>query len=69
MSGALLLALTLTVCLDSFGSVTLYWEKLPTIALSIGIALIGLCERNRVWTVAQDSSAAAYQALPEHSRI
>jgi O-antigen ligase len=68
MCGALLLALCLTVCLDSFGSVTLYWEKLPTIALSIGIALIGICERNRVWTVAQNASAAAYQALPEHSQ-
>jgi O-antigen ligase len=69
LCGALLLALCLTVCLDSFGTVTLYWEKLPTIALSIGIALIGICERNRVWTVAQNASTPAYQAFPEHSRI
>jgi O-antigen ligase len=67
--GALLLALSATVCLDSFGSVTLYWEKLPTIALSIGIALIGTCERNRVWGAAHNSSIRAYEALPQDSRI
>jgi O-antigen ligase len=65
MCGALLLALSLTVCLDSFGSVTLYWEKLPTIALSIGIALIGICERNRVCLAAQNANAPAYELLPE----
>ena len=65
MCGALLLALSLTVCLDSFGSVTLYWEKLPTIALSIGIALIGICERNRVRMAAQNANAPAYPLLPE----
>jgi O-antigen ligase len=69
MNGALLLALSLTVCLDSFGSVTLYWEKLPTIALSIGIALIGICERNRVCMAAQNAYAPAYEVLPERSRI
>ena len=69
MCGALLLALSVTVCIDSVGSSTLYWEKLPTIAMSIGIALIGICERNRVWTVAHDASPAAYQAVPQHSRI
>jgi len=69
MCGALLLALSVTLCLDSLGSVTLYWEKLPTIALSIGIALIGICERNRVWTVAQNAPEAVYQVLPEDSRI
>ena len=69
MCGALLLALSVTLCLDSFGSSTLYWEKLPTIALSIGIALIGICERNRVWAAVPDASTAAYVALFEHSRI
>ena len=69
MHGALLLALSVTLCIDSFGSSTLYWEKLPTIALSIGIALIGISERNRVWTVAHDAPAAAYQVLPERSRM
>jgi O-antigen ligase len=69
MCGALLLALSLTVCLDSFGSSTLYWEKLPTIALSIGIALIGICERDRVCVAVQDAYAPAYEVLPERSRI
>ena len=69
MWGALLLALSLTVCVDSFGTVTLYWEKLPTIALSIGTALIGICERNRACAVAQNASAGSFEALPEHSPI
>jgi O-antigen ligase len=69
MYGALLLAWSVTVCLDSLGSVTLYWEKLPTIALSIGIALIGICERNRARAAAQNTFAAPYEALPEHSSI
>ena len=67
MCGALLLALSFTVCLDSFGSVTLYWEKLPTIALSIGIALIGICERDRLCAAAQNAYAPAYEVLPERS--
>ena len=69
MCGALLLALSVAVCLDSFGSSTLYWEKLPTIALSIGIALIGICERNRAWTVPQDARVGAYRPLLGYSRI
>jgi O-antigen ligase len=44
--GALLLALIAALCLDSSGLPTLYWEKLPTIALSIGISLIGICRQN-----------------------
>jgi O-antigen ligase len=44
--GAIILALIFTLCLDSIGLPTLYWEKLPTIALSLAIAIVGLCERN-----------------------
>ena len=44
--GALLLALMFALCLDSFGLPTLYWEKLPTIALSLAVAVTGLCERS-----------------------
>jgi O-antigen ligase len=44
--GALILALIFTLCLDSIGLPTLYWEKLPTIALALAIAVVGLCERN-----------------------
>jgi len=67
--GALLIAMIATVCIDSLASSTLYWEKLPTIALSIGIALIGICERNSAAVVAQNTPAAAYEALPQHSSI
>jgi O-antigen ligase len=44
--GALILALIFTLCLDSVGLPTLYWEKLPTIAMSLAIAVVGLCERD-----------------------
>jgi O-antigen ligase len=43
--GALILALTLVLGLDSLGLSTLYWEKLPTIALSLAVAVVGMCER------------------------
>jgi O-antigen ligase len=69
MYGALLLALSVAICFDSIGSSTLYWEKLPTIALSIGIALIGFCERNRLAAVRQYASSPGYEALPQHSQI
>jgi O-antigen ligase len=69
MYGALLLAWSVAVCMESFGSVTLYWEKLPTITLSIGIAVIGFCERNRVRAAAQNTFAAQYEAFPQHSSI
>jgi len=41
--GALLLALIAAMCVDSLGLPALYWEKLPTIALAIGVSLVGLC--------------------------
>lgn len=43
--GALIVALLLALCLDSLGLPTIYWEKLPTIAFSLAIAVIGICER------------------------
>ena len=46
VQGALILALTFALCLDSLALSTLYWEKLPTIALCLAIAVVGLCERN-----------------------
>jgi O-antigen ligase len=67
--GALLLALTFTVCLDSMGSSTLYWEKLPTIALSVGVALIGICETNRLEAVAQGAPVPGFERLPQHSQL
>jgi O-antigen ligase len=46
LHGTLILALILALALDSLGLPTLYWEKLPTIALSLAVALVGLCERD-----------------------
>lgn len=43
--GALILALIFALSLDSLGLSTLYWEKLPTIALSLAAAVVGMCER------------------------
>lgn len=43
--GALILALMLALSVDSLGLPTLYWEKLPTIALSLAIVVVGICER------------------------
>ena len=44
--GALILGVTLALCLDSLALPTLYWEKLSTIAFSLATALVGLCERS-----------------------
>ena len=53
MQGALLLVLMLALCIDSFGLPTLYWEKLPTISISMGVALVGICRRK----LAEDAPA------------
>ncbi len=67
MYGALILALTFTLCLDSLGLPTLYWEKLPTIALSIAVAAVGMCERNIPELAANKVPWHAYQAIARHS--
>lgn len=59
--GALILALIFALCLDSLGLPTLYWEKLPTIALSLAIAVIGLCERNTQEFAAREDLIAAFE--------
>ena len=46
LPGALLVSLVFTLCLEGLGLPTLYWEKLPTIALSLGVAIVGICESN-----------------------
>jgi len=56
--GALLVALIFTLSLDSLGLSTLYWEKLPTIALSLAIAVIGMCERD-----GQEAAAIHFREL------
>jgi O-antigen ligase len=45
LCGALILALVAAACVDSLALPTMYWEKLPTISLSIAAALAGICER------------------------
>ncbi len=63
--GALLLALLAAMCVDSIALPTLYWEKLPTIALSIGVALVGVCERNQLSPALQMEPVSNYEALPQ----
>jgi O-antigen ligase len=66
--GALILSLIVTLCLDSLGLPILYWEKFPTIALSLSIAAIGLCERCASEVSEQEvrfPSSRAVEQLPE----
>jgi O-antigen ligase len=67
MQGALLLALIVTLCLDSLGLPTLYWEKLPTIALSVALAVIGMCEREVPELSAKKVSWRTVQPLARNS--
>jgi O-antigen ligase len=46
--GAAILSVILALCLDSLGFPTLYFEKLPTIALSLVVAVVGMRERDDV---------------------
>lgn len=61
LQGALILALIFALGLDSLGFATLYWEKLPTIALSLAIAMIGVCERSVEERSAQEKLVAAFE--------
>jgi O-antigen ligase len=65
--GALVLALTAAACLDSLALPTMYWEKLPTISLSIAVALAGICERNDLETAPLRARALEMEPLPQHS--
>jgi O-antigen ligase len=67
LQGALILALILALGLDSLGLSTLYWEKLPTIALSIAMAVVGLCERNDLEWPVQEVRALMYERIAQHS--
>jgi len=67
--GALIIAMTFTLCLDSLGLPTLYWEKLPTIALSLAAALVGLCEKNDLETVFDKVRAPARQPSEQLSGV
>ncbi len=65
--GALILALAFSLCLDSLALNTLYWEKLPTIALSLAVAVVGMCERSDVRLAAKEIHIPAYQPYAQHS--
>jgi O-antigen ligase len=65
--GALILALIVALCLDSVGLSTLYWEKLPTIALSLAAVVVGLCERNDMELTLKEVRAMAREPYAQHS--
>jgi O-antigen ligase len=65
--GALILALIFALCLDSLGLSTLYWEKLPTIALALAVAVVGMCERNDLEFAIGENRIPAYEPFAQHS--
>jgi O-antigen ligase len=65
--GALILALIFALALDSLGLSTLYWEKLPTIALSLAVAVVGMCERNDLEFAERENRILAYEPFAQHS--
>ena len=65
--GALLLALIFALGLDSLGLSTLYWEKLPTIALSLAVVVVGLCERVDLEIAVKEVRTLAYEPFAQHS--
>jgi O-antigen ligase len=65
--GALILAVIAALCLDSLGLPTLYWEKLPTITLSLAIALVGLCEVDEAAMSGSEVRAAASRHIGQFS--
>jgi O-antigen ligase len=67
MQGALILALTVALGVDSLALPTLYWEKLPTIALSIAIVVVGLCERNDLEIAELEVRALVREPFAQHS--
>jgi O-antigen ligase len=65
--GALILALAYSMSLDSLALNTLYWEKLPTIALSLAVAVIGMCEGNNQELAATEIRDLTYHPFAQHS--
>ena len=63
----MILALLFAMCLDSLGLATLYWEKLPTIALSLAIAVVGICERNDPEFAVRENRISAYEPIAQRS--
>jgi hypothetical protein len=65
--GALILGLIAVLSVDSLGLPTLYWEKLPSIALSLALAVIGMCERKEAETAVRELNAFAYEPFAQSS--
>jgi O-antigen ligase len=67
MQGALILALTFALGLDSLGFSVLYWEKLPTIALSLAVVVVGNCERSDLEFVVKEVRTSVFEPIAQHS--
>ena len=65
LQGALILALIFALSLESLGFATLYWEKPPSIALSLAIAVVGICERDKLEFVAKENRIVARERSAE----
>ena len=67
MQGALIVALIAALALDSLGLSTLYWEKLPTIALSLVVVVVGMCERTDQEIAVKEARALACEPIAQQS--
>ncbi len=65
--GALLLALVVAACMDSLALPTMYWEKLPTISLSVAVAFVGICERKAPQVAPGSLRVAQMTPAAEHA--
>jgi O-antigen ligase len=65
--GALIMALIFAMGLDSLGLSTLYWEKLPTIALSLALVVVGMCERIDPEIAINEVRTLACEPFAQHS--
>ncbi len=65
LRGALILSLMVALAIDSLGLPTLYWEKLPTITLSLAVIVVGLCERNTLQFAERESLKFAAAAMTQ----
>jgi len=67
MQGALIVSLIFALVLDSFGLSTLYWEKLPTIAMSLAVVVVGLCKRMDQEVEVSEIPTLSYEPFRQHS--
>lgn len=67
MQGAMIVAMIVALSLDSLGLSTLYWEKLPTIALSLAMVVVGICGRMDQEIVVSETRILAYEPFAQHT--